>query len=243
EVTKRGTMPATLSRRVVDVLRRDLGFQGLVVTDAMDMGGLAAHFDPGEAAVRALEAGVDQVLFSPDTDAAIAAVREAVRGGRISVPVERGPLRAPKRPAAEAAAAPLDAIAERSIALVRDREHLLPLATNNIRIVTVSPHDDPLDTALRELPPSREDGELLVLLLALRPKSGAGAITVPEEIKALASHNKTIAVAFGSPYILRELGDVSTFVCAWGVQPVLQRAAIRAILGRAPMPGRLPVTV
>lgn len=85
EVTRGGTIPATLSRRVIiDLLRGELGFDGLVLTDAMDMGGLAAHFDPGEAAVRALEAGNDQVLFSPDTDAAIAAVLRAVEEGRIT---------------------------------------------------------------------------------------------------------------------------------------------------------------
>ncbi|MFL6244469.1 MAG: glycoside hydrolase family 3 protein, partial [Thermoanaerobaculia bacterium] len=89
EVTRGGTMPATLSKRVIDVLRRELGFEGLVITDAMDMGGLAAHFDPGEAAVRAIEAGADQVLFSPDPDAAIAAVRARVSEARIEEAVGR----------------------------------------------------------------------------------------------------------------------------------------------------------
>ena len=89
EVTRFGTMPATLSKRVIDVLRNDLGFDGLIVSDAMDMGGLAAHFDPGEAAVRAIEAGIDQVLFSPDPDAAIAAVRERVSEARIDEAVRR----------------------------------------------------------------------------------------------------------------------------------------------------------
>jgi beta-N-acetylhexosaminidase len=53
EVTRGGTMPATLSAPVLSLLR-GMGFDGLIVTDAMDMGGLAAHFDPGEAAVRAI---------------------------------------------------------------------------------------------------------------------------------------------------------------------------------------------
>ena len=38
-----------------------------------------------------------------------------------------------------------------------------------------------------------------------------------------------IAVSFGSPYVVREIPSVSTFVCAWGVQPVLQRAAVAAL--------------
>src|SRR5712692_5858640 len=50
--------PATLSHNILtDVLRKQLGFQGLVVTDAMDMGGITVRYAPGEAAVRAVVAG------------------------------------------------------------------------------------------------------------------------------------------------------------------------------------------
>jgi beta-N-acetylhexosaminidase len=84
EVETKGTMPASLSGPVVTgILRKELGFPGLVVTDAIRMGGITSHFTAGEAAVRAILAGVDQILLSADTDAAIAAVREAVKSGRI----------------------------------------------------------------------------------------------------------------------------------------------------------------
>ena len=84
EVSRNATMPASLSESVtMGLLRRKLGFQGLVVTDAVDMGGITDHFDPGEAAVRAILAGADQVLKSPDLDAAVAGVRRAVASGRI----------------------------------------------------------------------------------------------------------------------------------------------------------------
>ena len=87
--------------------------------------------------------------------------------------------------------------------------------------------------------------DVLLLLLGARPKSGAGKIAVAEEGRHLAAKHarKTIAVSFGSPYILRELGDVSTFVCAWGIQPVLQIAAMDALRGVFEMTGRLPVTI
>jgi hypothetical protein len=127
---------------------------------------------------------------------------------------------------------------------VRDTHQLLPLRTRRVRAIVVNPHGDSLADALLELE-VRDDAEVLVLLLALRPKSGAGTIAVPDRIRELArTHaHKTIAIAFGSPYILRELGDVSTFVCAWGVQPVLQRAAMRAIRGELEMMGQLPVRI
>jgi hypothetical protein len=128
---------------------------------------------------------------------------------------------------------------------VRDTHNLLPVHATRIAAVAVSPHGDSLDVALHALHPTATpgDADVLVLLLALRPKSGAGRIFVPDDIQRLAREHapKTIAIAFGSPYVVRELGDVSTFVCAWGVQPLLQAAAIRAIRGDFPMTGKLPV--
>ncbi|HZU24933.1 MAG TPA: glycoside hydrolase family 3 N-terminal domain-containing protein, partial [Bryobacteraceae bacterium] len=78
-------IPATVSRAVLTgVLRNELGFHGLVVTDAMDMLGLSKMFDSGEASVRALEAGVDMLLIPSNPEQAIAGVVAAVRSGRIS---------------------------------------------------------------------------------------------------------------------------------------------------------------
>src|SRR5207237_187797 len=67
-----------------NVLRNQLGYQGLIVTDAMDMGGITVRYAPGEAAVRAVAAGVDALLMTPVPDAAFEALREAVKSGRIS---------------------------------------------------------------------------------------------------------------------------------------------------------------
>ena len=78
-------LPATLSTAILtDLLRKDLGFKGLVVTDALEMGGIAKGFGVGDAAVRALEAGADTLLMPSDPDAAIRAVVSAVESGRIS---------------------------------------------------------------------------------------------------------------------------------------------------------------
>jgi beta-glucosidase len=77
--------PATLSAAVLTgLLRQELGFNGLVVTDALMMEAISASYGPGEAAVLALEAGADLVLMPADADAAIAALVAAVQGGRLS---------------------------------------------------------------------------------------------------------------------------------------------------------------
>jgi beta-glucosidase-like glycosyl hydrolase/CubicO group peptidase (beta-lactamase class C family) len=77
--------PATLSQNILTgVLRKELQFEGLVVTDAMDMGGITVRFSPGEAAVRAVAAGADCLLMPPVPDAAFEALQGAVKSGRIS---------------------------------------------------------------------------------------------------------------------------------------------------------------
>jgi beta-glucosidase-like glycosyl hydrolase/CubicO group peptidase (beta-lactamase class C family) len=77
--------PATLSPYVINgLLKHDLGFTGLVVTDAMDMGALVNSYGSDSAAVLAVEAGVDLLLILPDETRSVAAIASAVRTGRIS---------------------------------------------------------------------------------------------------------------------------------------------------------------
>jgi beta-N-acetylhexosaminidase len=70
---------------VTDLLKRQLGFKGLVITDAMDMAGLTRLYanDIGRAAVEAFKAGNDMLLIPPDLDASYNAMLEAVRSGEI----------------------------------------------------------------------------------------------------------------------------------------------------------------
>jgi beta-N-acetylhexosaminidase len=83
-VSETGTMPTTLSPIMHGILRKDLNFDGLIVTDAMSMSGLTIYFTQEEASVRALEAGADVLLKPADTDAAFRGVHEAVKKGRLT---------------------------------------------------------------------------------------------------------------------------------------------------------------
>ena len=77
--------PATVSKPIISgILREQLGFKGLIATDAMDMHGLTKQYSGEEAAARAVEAGVDVLLLPPDPEAAIRGVVSAVKAGRIS---------------------------------------------------------------------------------------------------------------------------------------------------------------
>lgn len=78
-------LPATLSRpAITKLLRDDMGYKGIVITDALEMGGITTLFSQEEAAVKALEAGVDVLLIPREVDSVIPAVVQAVRGGKIT---------------------------------------------------------------------------------------------------------------------------------------------------------------
>ena len=75
--------PATFSSKVIGTLLRP-NFDGLIITDAMKMAAITKMATPGEAAVRAVKAGVDVILDSPDNAAAAAAIVAAVKSGDIA---------------------------------------------------------------------------------------------------------------------------------------------------------------
>ena len=158
--------PATLSPRILtDLLRHEMHFEGLVVTDAMDMGGITVRYAPGEAAVRAFEAGVDALLMSPVPDAAFEGLQGAVRSGRISQArldaSVRRILQAKARLGLEenrlidlnainqkfghvAWQSEAQDISDRGVTLLRDTAHRLPLdATKPTRALLLAFYADP----------------------------------------------------------------------------------------------------
>ena len=141
--------PASLSPRMTTgILRGELGFSGLVVTDALNMGGVTRDHTPAEASILALLAGADVLLQPPGTEEVIAQIVRAVESGRIPrariddaarrvltakavAGLHRG-ARVDSRAVAErvgtAAHRQVAAdVAERSIVLERDERRLLPL--------------------------------------------------------------------------------------------------------------------
>ncbi len=77
-------IPATVSPKVLTGLLRDeLKFQNIIVTDAMDMQGLTKQFSGAEASIRALMAGADVLLMPPEPERVIAEIVKAVQKGRI----------------------------------------------------------------------------------------------------------------------------------------------------------------
>ncbi len=144
-----GFSPATLSRPITtDLLRGELKFEGLVVTDALDMEAIRSRIPPGDAAVRAVFAGSDLLLKVPDVEAAIAGVKAAVAQGvippaqldasvrrileakaRLGLHTSRAVALddVPKEVGGRSHQAVAEEASRRSITLVKDDRHQMPL--------------------------------------------------------------------------------------------------------------------
>ncbi len=153
-------IPATVSPKVLTgLLREELKFKNLIITDAMDMQGLTKEFNGAEASVRAIMAGADVLLMPPDPERAIQAVVTAVERGRIprqriddsamrvlTAKVHLGLTRS-KLVNVDAVADVLDAkesaesaqkVSDRAVTLVKNEDGIVPLKDTNQACVIVA---------------------------------------------------------------------------------------------------------
>lgn len=157
-------LPATLSHAILTgVLRDELGFKGIIVTDALEMQGVAGEYAAGEAAVRSIEAGADALLMPTDPEACIKALVAAVEHGRISrqridasltkllaakqrvglyrnrhIDLDQIPDKLKQHKFDELA----QTVANRAVTLVKDDKHLFPMPEENGSCLAVLSEDD-----------------------------------------------------------------------------------------------------
>jgi beta-N-acetylhexosaminidase len=287
--------PASLSPRIVDgMLRGDLDFQGIVFTDALNMGAVTRAYPVGEASIRALLAGADALLQPPGHEEVIDQIVAAVRSRRIPAAridhAARQILRAKAAAGLHHGRAPTGHLARavgtaeharvahdvaaRSLVLVRDRGSAVPIR-RGARVLHVTyggrGRDDVGDHLQREL----AGGGLLVerarvgpstprsVFDSLRARAAAADVVVasvaisPVQYQALGigggfgawvegvagAGRPVVVVSLGSPYLLGSFPSAPALLLAWDIGPASEGAAARALLGTAPIHGRLPVSL
>jgi len=169
-----GLLPASLNPEILDgLLRKELGYQGVIVTDALEMWGIQGTYDLAEAAVMAIEAGADIPLIVFDEQSrrrAFDAVRQAVATGRISMErldLSVGRVRALRRRIAARRAmlgltwgfdaerygamrirhvTEVEQIAAQAVTLLADPAGLIPLSTG-VPLLVVTPRQEALTPA------------------------------------------------------------------------------------------------
>lgn len=248
---------ATLSRPVLDdLLRGQLGFTGAVVTDALNMKGVAAA-GAQEPAVAALAAGCDLLLYPTDIERVIRSVEEAVARGELdSSRIATALVRSERLHGGPIASGELHSggvddewalmIAERSCHGVRGD----PRVSTDVCLFVVDddlggPHQPPprhhFSNSLAAGGISEaEKGTPLVALFAdtraWKGRVGLSTGALREVRKICISDPEALVIIFGHPRIVEEIPFARNVVCAWGGEPLMQKAA-GWFLGRGPRSG------
>jgi beta-N-acetylhexosaminidase len=269
-ITGDRSLPTSASELVMrDLLRGELGFEGVIITDALDMGGFA-----GVATEDPLHAGADLLLYGPAQKAMLPDYPVAV-GGRVADLFEwLAPFGTPSLDlvGSDAHRALAAELAARAVTLVRDEDGILPLRpASEHRILTIMPRPTdltPADTssmvepglgdairshhpATSEIIVSREPGrgEVVGAVESARAhdivvvgtiEADAGQGRLVEEI--LATGVPTVTVAMRTPYDLSRYPSSRTHLCSYGILPPSMRALSDAIFG-ARIDGRLPASI
>ena len=237
-------VPATFSSKVlVDLLRTELGFTGVVVSDAMNMEPARA-WSPGEAAVRAILAGNDILLMPPDLREAQQGLLEAMESGRL--PRDRMVQAVTRILTLKLR---LAAHRQPDLSTVRSDEHQAVADEVAAAAVTVlrGACDGPLVTdRVRITGGTEQQRKWLSEALAgygIRTGSGTrvhltGYLDTPSDLAADAD----ITVGMDAPYLLSQVTS-PTVVATFGANQSAMRALAAVLAGKKPAPGRTPVPV
>jgi beta-N-acetylhexosaminidase len=315
---------ATLSPKVMtDLLRKQMGFQGILVTDALDMNGVLGSLSMAEVTIRAVLAGNDVLLMPSSVPVSIDAVVAGVQTGRFTEARVDSSVRKllmakhefglhrnrfvdvealSKSVAVDANVRPARTAAEKSITLVHDSANLVPLnqrpASSKVVSISIAARNEiSAGVAFNAEMKSMFSGLLSLTLMpevvfdatagaAAGNAAGYQASPTPALLKGAVDNvlsiangadvaivssylgassttatmeatigladlinglkkngTKVVLVSFANPYLAMTLPKTDAHVLAWASSSLSQRAAARAILGRAPISGKLPITI
>ncbi len=232
-------VPSTLSPEVVTGLLRDrLGFEGLVVTDALDMAAVADRFGSARSAVRALRAGNDVLLMPPDPRAARDAIVAALRDGRLS-------------------RARVEQAASRQIAVLLHQRSAKPSVVREpgssggisrrysaagISLVSGPCRGRLVGSAVRAVGPA--DGVPRFDTAATRAGLATGSGTTVALVGYGGSATSAdVVVSTDTPYVLGPSSAGTAKIALYGDTPGAMRALVDVLLGETRALGRLPVRV
>jgi beta-N-acetylhexosaminidase len=234
--------PASLSPKIItDLLRKEMGFDGVVVTDALNMGAITKRFSPADAAVQAILAGADLVLM-PGADDMVARIEDAVINSiipieRIDESVERilvlkhrlGLFYNAMAPGVHQSDTRLPVtLARACTTIIRGR---IPRYSIPPEIIVCVMQQDGLSWLreklrsknglflnLSDTPPHRQAGRPLVVVTDLQPKGWSGRVGFPEPWGKAIDDIFTpddLLISMGSPYVIDGLSHVDNFMCTY----------------------------
>lgn len=256
--------PASLSKSIItDLLRKELGFDGLILTDALNMNALK---DLGHVHVECIKAGVDILLHPMDADMAVKELLSAIGSKEISEDhidsaLERI-IKAKERFSKiknwgnsldvnyKAHAFISEQISDMSITLVKNSPGILPISKDKAaHIVFAGDYDIYRSSILKNHFNSElqtPNPELLIVTIFTSVAAWKGNSGISHEEKSrigelIRNSEKSIVISFGSPYVLRHFKKADMLIAAYEPSDQAQASVIKCLKGEIEFQGKLPV--
>lgn len=259
--------PASISKKIIaNILRDELGFDGLILTDALTMKALK---DIKSVCSQCIEAGADILLHPADPDSTVKQLMHAVKIQEITEDqIEAAFQRIVKAKEKIAIierrdfdyhrnAALSKQITDMSISLLKNTPGILPIGdTNKVQLIFAGDNElfkaSPLKNYFKNVSTIDERIELInnlpifAIFTSIAAWKGSSGIDENEKsrIHELIKNTKhSIIISFGSPYVLRHFKEADMLIAAYEATEQAQGAVIKCLEGRLDFKGRLPVKI
>jgi beta-glucosidase-like glycosyl hydrolase len=253
--------PATVSKKIVsDFLRNELGFNGLILSDALNMDALKGI---DKIALNCFRAGIDILLHPLEPEETVKELTVALRNNEITIKeieerldrifrMKSGFKRIPKKPVNYEENKRLsEVITEKSITLYKGGKDSLAINDPEDMDVYFFGENDLYDRGFmkRYFDRHKKNGKDTAIIAIFKSvsawKGGAGLKdTEIEDIKRIVRRAKnSYIVSFGNPYILRHFKEADFLIAAYDASEHAQKAIVKALRGEIDLCGRMPVKI
>ena len=257
------TLPTTVSRKMIELLREELGYEGLIMADALNMNALK---ELGDVAVQCVKAGYDIILHPADATLTVEELERAVSSGDIEeVKIDTALERIFKykskivnkqstEPDYKKHEELFRSISDRAVTLVKDTAGILPLVDlqNTSLVYTFDENRHALSVLKGSFPKAYNINEydnedetvVLALFTSIAAWAGSSGIRY-EEIEVIKNiinkAGNSIVISFGSPYLLRNFEAADILIASYDSSGQAQASVIKCLRGEFIFQGRLPV--
>jgi len=260
------TLPASLSKKIISgLLRREMGYEGLIMTDALNMHALQ---EIERVPTRCIDAGIDIILHPADADMVVEELNGSLSSGEITEEMVdnafarimnyKSCIVREKRPSPDykSHAELFEMVSDRSITLVKDTPATLPIG--NVQDISLiytwdrNKHD--LSVLKNCFPQScsiedygnRTCHETVVFALFTSIAAWQGSSGIHHEDvgiirKLIKDAGGSIVISFGSPYVLRNFSEADMLIAAYDTSGQAQSSVIKCLQGEREFRGSLPV--
>jgi beta-glucosidase-like glycosyl hydrolase len=261
------SLPASLSREIHSMLRNELGFEGLILTDALTMSALN-HIP--DVAVRCLNAGADVLLHPADPDETVKTLLSAFLSGhlhedRIDTALTRIVNRkemlrdiTAQDPDYQVHANLSSQITDKSVSLIKLAPGILPVVSEeNTHIFIAGDQEPSYISPLKTLSPNvwmlheysesfdlHNSTAVIAVFTSIAAWKGSSGISEDDKQQIrniVRGSRKSIVLSFGNPYVLRYFPESDILIAAYEATDQAQNTVIKWLKGSGRLEGRIPV--